>query len=174
VPCMHCENAPCEYVCPVEATVHSADGLNDMVYQRCVGTRFCSNNCPYKVRRFNWFDYNDELAETERMAKNPSVTVRERGVMEKCTFCVQRIRRAQIDTELAHEPHVRSVMTACQQTCPTRAIVFGSLTQPESEVVRLTNDSRAFSALEELGTVPRVRYLRRSSDSSPATAGGRS
>ena len=172
--CQHCEKAPCEYVCPVNATVHSDDGLNEMVYNRCVGTRFCSNNCPYKVRRFNWFDYNDELAETERMAKNPSVTVRERGVMEKCTFCVQRIRRAQIDTELAHEPHVRSVMTACQQTCPTRAIVFGSLTQPESEVVRLTNDSRAFSALEELGTVPRVRYLRRSSDSSPATAGGRS
>jgi len=174
VPCMQCENAPCEPVCPVGATVHDSEGINVQVYNRCVGTRFCSNNCPYKVRRFNWFDYNDELAETERMAKNPSVTVRERGVMEKCTFCVQRIRRAQIDTELAHEPHVRSVMTACQQTCPTRAIVFGSLTQPESEVVRLTNDSRAFSALEELGTVPRVRYLRRSSDSSPATAGGRS
>jgi len=159
--CQHCEKAPCEYVCPVNATVHSDDGLNEMVYNRCVGTRFCSNNCPYKVRRFNWFDYNDELAETERMAKNPSVTVRERGVMEKCTFCVQRIRRAQIDSELAQEPHVKEVVTACQQACPTHAIVFGSLTNPDSEVARLSNDPRAFSALDQLGTVPRVRYLRR-------------
>ena len=168
--CQHCEKAPCEYVCPVNATVHSDDGLNEMVYNRCVGTRFCSNNCPYKVRRFNWFDYNDELAETERMAKNPSVTVRERGVMEKCTFCVQRIRRAQIDSELAHESHVRSVMTACQQACPTHAIVFGSLTNPDSEVARLSNDARAFSALDELGTVPRVRYLRRASASEGAAS----
>jgi molybdopterin-containing oxidoreductase family iron-sulfur binding subunit len=126
------------------------------------------------VRRFNWINYHEAITPVDELINNPDVTVRSRGVMEKCTFCVQRIRRAQIDSELAHEPHVRSVMTACQQSCPTRAIVFGSLTQPESEVVRLTNDSRAFSALEELGTVPRVRYLRRSSDSSPATDGGRS
>jgi molybdopterin-containing oxidoreductase family iron-sulfur binding subunit len=170
--CQHCEKAPCEYVCPVNATVHSDDGLNEMVYNRCVGTRFCSNNCPYKVRRFNWFDYNDELAETERMAKNPSVTVRERGVMEKCTFCVQRIRRAQIDAELAGETHTGPVVTACQQACPTHAIVFGSLTDPTSEVARLAHDERAFSALEELGTVPRVRYLRRARNPNPALADG--
>jgi molybdopterin-containing oxidoreductase family iron-sulfur binding subunit len=162
--CQHCEKAPCEYVCPVNATVHSDDGLNEMVYNRCVGTRFCSNNCPYKVRRFNWFDYNDELAETVRMAKNPSVTVRQRGVMEKCTFCVQRIRRAQIDAEEAGEPRTGPVVTACQQACPTHAIVFGSLTDPTSDVVRLARDPRAFSALEDLGTVPRVRYLRRRND----------
>jgi molybdopterin-containing oxidoreductase family iron-sulfur binding subunit len=166
--CQHCEKAPCEYVCPVNATVHSDDGLNEMIYNRCVGTRFCSNNCPYKVRRFNWFDYNDEIAETERLAKNPSVTIRERGVMEKCTFCVQRIRRAQIDAELAGEPRTGPVVTACQQACPTHAIVFGSLTDPSSEVARLANDARAFSALEELGTVPRVRYLRRAVNPNPA------
>ena len=166
--CQHCEKAPCEYVCPVNATVHSDDGLNEMVYNRCVGTRFCSNNCPYKVRRFNWFDYNDEIAETERMVKNPSVTVRERGVMEKCTFCVQRIRRAQIDAELADEPRTGPVVTACQQACPTHAIVFGSLTDPASEVARLSGDARAFSALQELGTVPRVRYLRRAENPNPA------
>src|SRR6185437_3112904 len=159
--CQQCEKAPCEYVCPVDATVHSDDGLNEMVYNRCVGTRFCSNNCPYKVRRFNWFDYNGEIAETERMVKNPEVTVRARGVMEKCTFCVQRIRTAQIDAQLANEPHTGPVVTACQQTCPTGAIVFGSLTDPSSEVVRLRDDPRCFSALDQLGTVPRVRYLSR-------------
>src|SRR5205807_9102030 len=168
VPCMHCEKAPCEYGCPVNATVHSDDGLNEMVYNRCVGTRFCSNNCPYKVRRFNWFDYNDELAETERMAKNPTVTVRERGVMEKCTFCVQRIRHAQIDAELAGETRTGPVVTACQQACPTHAIVFGSLTDPTSEVAHLSHDERAFSVLAELGTVPRVRYSRRARNPNPA------
>ena len=159
--CQQCEKAPCEYVCPVDATVHSDDGLNEMVYNRCVGTRFCSNNCPYKVRRFNWFDYNGEIAETERMAKNPEVTIRSRGVMEKCTFCVQRIRHAQIESEIANEPRTGPVMTACQQTCPTGAIVFGSLTNPTSEVVKQRNDPRCFSALDHLGTVPRVRYLAR-------------
>jgi molybdopterin-containing oxidoreductase family iron-sulfur binding subunit len=164
--CQHCEKAPCEYVCPVGATMHSDDGLNEMVYNRCVGTRFCSNNCPYKVRRFNWFDYNAEIAETERMVKNPEVTVRGRGVMEKCTFCVQRIRRAQKDAELAGDQATEPVMTACMQTCPTRAIVFGSLTSPGSEVARLRDDPRAFSALEQLGTEPRVRYLARSDSAS--------
>jgi Fe-S-cluster-containing dehydrogenase component len=159
--CQQCEKAPCEYVCPVDATVHSDDGLNEMVYNRCVGTRFCSNNCPYKVRRFNWFDYNGEIAETERMVKNPEVTVRARGVMEKCTFCVQRIRTAQIDAQLANEPRTGPVVTACQQTCPTGAIIFGSLTDPSSDVVRLRDDPRCFSALDQLGTVPRVRYLAR-------------
>jgi molybdopterin-containing oxidoreductase family iron-sulfur binding subunit len=168
--CQHCEKAPCEYVCPVNATVHSDDGLNEMVYNRCVGTRFCSNNCPYKVRRFNWFDYNDELAETIRMAKNPAVTVRQRGVMEKCTFCVQRIRRAQADAELAGAAHTGPVITACQQACPTHAIVFGSLTDQESDVVRFAHDPRAFSALDDLGTVPRVRYLRRRADAATREA----
>ncbi|HEX6534812.1 MAG TPA: 4Fe-4S dicluster domain-containing protein [Gemmatimonadaceae bacterium] len=177
--CQHCEKAPCEYVCPVGATVHSDDGLNEMIYNRCVGTRFCSNNCPYKVRRFNWFDYNAEVAETVRMAKNPQVTVRGRGVMEKCTFCVQRVRQAQRTAWLAGEPRTGPVVTACQQTCPTHAIVFGSLTDPESEVRRLFDDPRGFSALGELGTVPRVRYLARarsapapSADSPGAGAAG--
>jgi molybdopterin-containing oxidoreductase family iron-sulfur binding subunit len=169
--CQQCEKAPCEYVCPVNATVHSDDGLNEMAYNRCVGTRFCSNNCPYKVRRFNWFDYNQELAETERMAKNPEVTIRARGVMEKCTFCVQRIRRAQADAELAGAGETGPVVTACQQACPTRAIVFGSLTNPAHEVTRLQDDPRRFAALGELGTLPRVTYLRREVRSTPASTG---
>lgn len=168
--CQHCEKAPCEYVCPVEATVHSDDGLNEMVYNRCVGTRFCSNNCPYKVRRFNWFDYNAEISATEQMVKNPEVTVRARGVMEKCTFCVQRIRHAQMDAELAGEPRTGPVLTACQQTCPSRAITFGSLTDPSSEVVRSRKDQRSFAALEELGTEPRVRYLARVRNYNPDLA----
>jgi molybdopterin-containing oxidoreductase family iron-sulfur binding subunit len=160
--CQHCENAPCEYVCPVGATTHSDEGLNEMVYNRCVGTRFCSNNCPYKVRRFNWFDYNAHLTEIERMVKNPDVTVRERGVMEKCTFCVQRIREAEIAAEAAGQPlRGDQVKTACQQSCPTKAIVFGSLTEPESEVVRRREVGRTYGVLADLGTEPRVRYLAR-------------
>jgi molybdopterin-containing oxidoreductase family iron-sulfur binding subunit len=160
--CQHCEKAPCEYVCPVEATVHSSDGLNEMVYNRCVGTRFCSNNCPYKVRRFNWYDYNAHLAETELMVKNPNVTVRERGVMEKCTFCVQRIREAEISAQRDGRP-VRgtAIQTACQQACPTNAIVFGSLDEGESEMVRRRLEPRSYAALHDLGTEPRVRYLAR-------------
>jgi molybdopterin-containing oxidoreductase family iron-sulfur binding subunit len=160
--CQHCEKAPCEYVCPVEATVHSDDGLNEMIYNRCVGTRFCSNNCPYKVRHFNWFDYNAHLAETELMVKNPDVTVRERGVMEKCTFCVQRIREKEIAAGREDRPLVGSeVRTACQQACPTNAIVFGSLTEGDSEMVRRRQQPRSYAALHELGTEPRVRYLAR-------------
>jgi len=166
--CQHCEKAPCEYVCPVNATVHSEDGLNEMVYNRCVGTRFCSNNCPYKVRRFNWFDYNREIAETVKMVKNPDVTVRERGVMEKCSFCVQRIRRAQIEAQLEGRA-VRDgeVVTACQQACPTQAIVFGSYTDPASSIVRSLSEKRAFTVLHELGTEPRVRYLARITNPNP-------
>jgi Fe-S-cluster-containing dehydrogenase component len=172
--CQHCEKAPCEYVCPVEATVHSPDGLNEMVYNRCVGTRFCSNNCPYKVRHFNWFDYNAHLAETELMVKNPNVTVRERGVMEKCTFCVQRIREAEIaagrDNRTLRGSEVR---TACQQSCPTNAIVFGSLTDVDSEMVRRREQPRAYGVLNELGTEPRVRYLARVRNTSSDLSGTR-
>jgi Fe-S-cluster-containing dehydrogenase component/anaerobic selenocysteine-containing dehydrogenase len=158
--CQHCEKAPCEYVCPVNATVHSADGLNEMVYNRCVGTRFCSNNCPYKVRRFNWFDYNEDRTATEALVLNPDVTVRERGVMEKCTYCVQRIRRSEIEAR-RDDRALRDddVVTACQQACPTRAIVFGSLTREDSAVARSRQDSRLYAELDELDTQPRTRYL---------------
>jgi molybdopterin-containing oxidoreductase family iron-sulfur binding subunit len=160
--CQQCEKAPCEYVCPVEATVHSRDGLNEMVYNRCVGTRFCSNNCPYKVRRFNWFDFNAHTTDTERMARNPDVTVRERGVMEKCTFCVQRIRQAEIAARTDGRPMRPSeVHTACEQACPTRAITFGSLTDPDSPMVHARATRRAYTVLEELGTRPRITYLAR-------------
>jgi molybdopterin-containing oxidoreductase family iron-sulfur binding subunit len=170
--CQHCEHAPCEYVCPVGATDHSPEGLNEMVYNRCVGTRFCSNNCPYKVRRFNWFDYNAELTETERLARNPDVTVRERGVMEKCTFCVQRIREAEIAAGVAGERLVGSdVRTACQQACPTRAITFGSLTDGDSEMLRARAEPRAYDVLGELGTLPRVKYLARIRNPNPALEG---
>jgi molybdopterin-containing oxidoreductase family iron-sulfur binding subunit len=167
--CQHCEKAPCEYVCPVNATVHSSDGLNEMVYNRCVGTRFCSNNCPYKVRRFNWFDYHRRETATEQLVHNPDVTVRERGVMEKCTFCVQRIREDEIRsrTDKGARPPLR---TACQQACPTRAIVFGDKLDATSEVARLQESDRAFAALDELGTVPRVLYLKRIKNPNPELA----
>ena len=162
--CQHCEKAPCEYVCPVNATVHSPDGLNEMVYNRCIGTRFCSNNCPYKVRRFNWFDWIEEKpgynAEIRTLQKNPDVTVRERGVMEKCTFCVQRIRRAEIDASIDRR-NIRpgEVTTACADACPTRAIRFGSLAHKETDMVRWREEPRSFGVLSELGTQPRIRYL---------------
>jgi molybdopterin-containing oxidoreductase family iron-sulfur binding subunit len=160
VPCMHCENAPCELVCPVEATVHSDDGLNDMVYNRCVGTRYCSNNCPYKVRRFNFLAYADWTTESLRALRNPEVTVRSRGVMEKCTYCVQRIRNRLIDAHLEERP-VRDgeIQTACQAACPAGAIVFGDLNGRGSKVARLTADSLNYALLGELGTRPRTTYL---------------
>ncbi|MGC4061076.1 MAG: 4Fe-4S dicluster domain-containing protein [Aquabacterium sp.] len=162
VPCMHCENAPCEIVCPVGATMHDSEGLNAQVYNRCVGTRFCSNNCPYKVRRFNFLQYSDLTHESLKGMRNPDVTVRERGVMEKCTYCVQRISRARRHAEKTDEP-VRDgdVVTACQAVCPTRAIVFGDLNDPESQVVRSRDSARHYVLLEELNTRPRTTYLAR-------------
>jgi molybdopterin-containing oxidoreductase family iron-sulfur binding subunit len=161
--CVHCENAPCEYVCPVNATVHSDEGLNEMVYNRCVGTRYCSNNCPYKVRRFNYLNWHDNLEGTEEMAMNPQVTVRARGVMEKCTYCVQRIERWRIDRRVAsNEPlHYKDqeFTTACAQACPSQAIVFGSLHDATSQVSRLHADRRSYGVLHELGTRPRTAHL---------------
>ena len=166
--CVHCEYAPCEYVCPVNATVHSDEGLNEMVYNRCVGTRYCSNNCPYKVRRFNFFSYTSDYTNTEKMAFNPDVTVRARGVMEKCTYCVQRIERARIDTRL-QERRIRDgeVLTACQQACPSGAIVFGNLNDANAKVRRLYEDERRYDLLHELGTPPRTAYLARVTNQNP-------
>jgi len=162
VACVHCEKAPCEYVCPVNATVHSDEGLNEMVYNRCVGTRYCSNNCPYKVRRFNYLHYTDHMPKTERMAMNPDVTVRARGVMEKCTYCVQRIERARITAQIEHRKIAESELrTACQETCPAQAISFGSLHDPSSTVSQLHRDPRRYDLLHDLGTLPRTAYLAR-------------
>jgi molybdopterin-containing oxidoreductase family iron-sulfur binding subunit len=168
--CQHCEKAPCEYVCPVNATVHSPDGLNEMVYNRCVGTRFCSNNCPYKVRRFNWFDYHQNEHDLTAFGRNPDVTVRERGVMEKCTFCVQRIREGEIREARGEKGAASNVKTACQQSCATGAIVFGDLSDPSSEVAKLHASERAYGALHELGTEPRVRYLGKVRNRNPEVA----
>jgi Fe-S-cluster-containing dehydrogenase component len=162
VPCMHCENAPCEVVCPVGATVHDSDGLNVQVYNRCVGTRFCSNNCPYKVRRFNFLQYSDEDTAAFAAQHNPDVTVRVRGVMEKCTYCIQRISRARLMSEKSGRPLADGdVVTACQSACPTAAIHFGDLADPASDVARTKASPRHYALLGELNTRPRTTYLAR-------------
>jgi molybdopterin-containing oxidoreductase family iron-sulfur binding subunit len=174
VPCMHCEDAPCENVCPVAATAHSQDGLNDMVYNRCVGTRYCANNCPWKVRRFNYLDYRGDVPEVAKLAMNPDVTVRSRGVIEKCTYCVQRIRAAQRTAKLK-DTQGRSefvadgtLVVACQQACPTDAITFGDITDPKSKISVVRSSPRHYAMLEEINAKPRTTYLARIRNPNPA------
>jgi molybdopterin-containing oxidoreductase family iron-sulfur binding subunit len=158
--CQHCDSAPCENVCPVNATNHSPDGLNQMAYNRCVGTRYCANNCPYKVRRFNFLEYTAYKTEPETLAYNPEVTVRPRGVMEKCSFCVQRINDVKIRAKGEHRPILDGeVTTACMAGCPSDAIVFGDLKDPKSKVAQLVKASRAYRVLEEVGAKPAITYL---------------
>ena len=168
VPCMHCENAPCEEVCPVAATVHGSSGLNEMVYNRCIGTRYCSNNCPYKVRRFNFYNFTKDTPETLQMAYNPDVTVRARGVMEKCSYCVQRLTRAERDAKLAGRPmQDGDARTACQQSCPAQAIEFGDMRDPKSRIAASKASARRYDLLGELNTKPRTSYLSRLRNPNP-------
>jgi Fe-S-cluster-containing dehydrogenase component len=171
--CMHCDKAPCEWVCPTMATVQSAEGLNEQVYDRCVGTRYCSNNCPYKVRRFNFYQYVDGNIPILNEMRNPDVSVRPRGVIEKCTFCVQRINhgriRAKQENRLIEDGEV---IPACAAACPSRAIVFGDIADPESEVAALKAQPHDYGLLEELNTRPRVSYLARLRNPNPEIEAG--
>jgi molybdopterin-containing oxidoreductase family iron-sulfur binding subunit len=176
--CQHCEKAPCEVVCPVAATTHSKEGINEMTYNRCVGTRYCSNNCPYKVRRFNFLQYQDHREPTLMLMRNPDVTVRNRGVMEKCTYCVQRVNRGRIEAKKAEvakseaggtpsearrvfDDVLDKIQTACQQACPTNALIFGNLVDERSDVFKLKQNPTNYGVLEELNTRPRTTYLAR-------------
>jgi molybdopterin-containing oxidoreductase family iron-sulfur binding subunit len=180
VACQHCETAPCEQVCPVAATVHTDEGINTMAYNRCIGTRYCGNNCPYKVRRFNYFNFNQEYGygygwnafpenlekanrKLQALVLNPEVTVRGRGIMEKCTYCIQRVEQAKIEARKEGGRPVRDgeVQTACQTACPTRAIVFGNVVDRDSEVHKLQADDRSYAMLDQLNVKPRTKYLAR-------------
>jgi MoCo/4Fe-4S cofactor protein with predicted Tat translocation signal len=173
VMCMHCEKAPCEVVCPVAATTHSEEGINEMTYNRCIGTRYCSNNCPYKVRRFNFYDYNkDKHLPVLTLLANPNVTVRQRGVMEKCNYCIQRVNRARMEAEKENR-RVRDgeVVTACQQACPTEALVFGDLNDPTSRAAKMRQEPLEYPLLAELNTRPRTTYLAKLTNPNPAIQG---
>jgi molybdopterin-containing oxidoreductase family iron-sulfur binding subunit len=165
--CQHCSHAPCETVCPVLATTHSSEGLNQMTYNRCIGTKYCGNNCPYKVRRFNWFRYNDNDKfdyhfnnDLGKMVINPDVTVRTRGVMEKCSFCIQRIQAGKLSAKRENRKvQDGEVKTACMSACPSNAIVFGDMNDPNSEISKLYKNERSYHMLEEVGIKPSVSYM---------------